>query len=292
MNTASWVVCKSFLDKCPAQKKQSLLQYISSSSREEIRSLAKPAQDPSTMSDDPADILQYIHPSWFSSFLRAYTESEIALFLSALPHNLAEGLRKELFFTKPAIKLSLCSQKFLQHLLLDTLFEFSHRPIPKELLPEHPLSVLLTLSPEEIQTVIHLLAMQDLSIEMKLIIDNAKIKSIQNTLTPVEKAYLRSLPTPKQTLSFGKPFLQQWNGNESDLRKELVQRGTNRFAKACYGLNPDFYWYLHRSLEIDKASLFTKFCVKQQNPQIVEILIAQIIDIVSYLKNSKTSGTI
>lgn len=292
MNTASWVVCKSFLDKCPAQKKQSLLQYISSSDREEVRSLARPAQDPSTLSDDPSDTLQYIHPSWFSSFLRAYTESEIALFLSALPHNLTEGLRKELFFTKPTTELPVCSRKFLQHLLLDTLFEFSHKPRPKELLSEHPLSVLLTLFPEEVQTVVHLLAMQDLSIEMKLIIDNAKIRSIQNTLTPVEKTYLRSLPAAKQTLSFGKPFLQQWNGNEPDLRKELVQRGMNRFAKACYGLNADFYWYVHRSLEIDKASLFTKFCVKQQNPQILEILIAQIIDIVSYLKNSKTNGTV
>lgn len=292
MNTPRWIVCKSFLDKCPPQKRQALLQYVSPSDRDALRHLPKPFQDPSEMSEDASDVLNRIHPSWFSSFLRAYTETEIVLFLSALPENFADKLRRELFFTKPLQKLPEFTKKYLQDLLLHTLFEFSSAPLPRGLLPESPLNPLLSLYPDEMQTVIELLSMQDLGFEMRLVIDNSKLKGIQNILSNVEKTYLRSLSLQKQTLSFGKAFLQEWDGEEESLRKHLLHRGMNRFAKACYGMSPDFLWYIQHELEIDKSKLFTKLCVKQQNPQIVEILIAQILDIVSYLKNSKTSRSL
>ena len=99
-------------------------------------------------------------------------------------------------------------------------------------------------------------------------------------------AYLKTISQKKETLSFKKMALTQWDGNPEHFKTMLHQRGINRLAKSLYGESSSLLWHLAHRLDIERANILQKLCKPLDHPQAVGVLRAQVSELIQSLKTS------
>ncbi len=274
------LICKTFLEVSPLKK--NLMKHLAVEEAQKIAALyALPFNIFSQNLDEMP--LEKLHPSWLAPILRGFSEKEIFLFLEALSEDYAKALEKELLLTKQTLLLSEKGKKFLRKYLWERVIGNDIPPMPIPLLPSSSLDPLLSVSYQEMDLLISLLAMHDLASEMRLIIDTKKIRSIQALLSKEQSNFIRSLIQHKTALSFGKMQLASWKEDAPTLQTMLTQRGINRLAKACSDSQSSFKWYATHLLHEKHAQMFYNLCTKVQD-QAKEILIDQVLEIIQYIK--------
>ena len=286
MKHSSLTVFNSFLMQSPSPKRESLLKCLGEREKSLLDALPKTQGDPSKGFSSSEEILTRIHYSWFAPYLRTLSEKDIRLFLSALTEEQASGLKKILLLSEGKISLTKAAKLFLQKHLLSELIGTRSDILPPECLPDSPLNVLLNLKFSDLNDLIFFLGLHDLALDMKHIIETAKLKKIQAILSNEQQNYLKILFQSREPVIFAKMGLAKWMGDEESLKQLIFQRGFNRLAKAVYGQDASFLWYLIHALEIDEAHLLQKLCTPLDNSTATQALTFQIFELLSFMRHS------
>lgn len=281
MDTTALIAWQSLLRSSPADRQSALLRCISPSLSAELGKLPSMTLDiPSSF--EPTEELSQIHFSWIAPVLRSFPENEIKLFLSILNEEQVQGLKHSLLLSNTLAVPTPVGIEFLKKTLFEMIAGADHLPIP--LLPKDPLNALLELSREELNLMIDLLSMHDLSIEIRHIIDTVKLKEIQGLLTKAQTTLLKTLLHKKEPVSFKKMALVSWNGDREALKAMLMQRGVNRIAKSLYGKAPSLLWHIAHRLDVERGLLLTRLCSPLDHPKASALLTEQVIELMSSFK--------
>ncbi|MBS0653360.1 MAG: hypothetical protein JSR39_07530 [Verrucomicrobia bacterium] len=275
-NTAA-IVCHAFLQKCSPEQQNALLKYLPSAEAKEMRELGSTLGDPSKGFPRCDEQLFRIHYSWFAPYLRTLPESDIRLFFTCLHPDQQKGLKTLLLFSNQLPEISFMATQFLRQTLFDQITPPDLLPIA--CLPSSRLNLLLDLDKQEWSSLIDLISMHDLSIEIRHIIDTAKLKQIYALLSKPQQAYLKTLSHKKEPVAFKKLGLASWSGDVEALKHSLFQRGVNRIAKALYGHHPSLIWYVSHHLDIEKGNALLKLCTPLDHPRAAPLLIDQVVDL-------------
>jgi len=286
MNDACWIFCKAFLQKCPPDQRGALISYLPAEAQKNLDRTPLPSSDPCQGVTPPEELLDKIHFTWFAPFLRTLSENDIRLYFAVLNDTQAKELKKALLFSNHLPTLTPLATLFLQRSLWGKMLERGEEPLPPEGLPKSPLNQLLQFTYKELISLIDLLAIHDLTVELRQIIDTAKLKKIYSLLTKRQLAYLKTLAQKKETLSFKKMSLSIWDGNPEHLKTMLQQRGINRLAKSLCGESSSLLWHLTHRLDIDRGNTLQNLCKPLDHPQAIGILRGQVAELIQSIKNS------
>lgn len=284
MDTTALIVWQSFLQTFPADRRSSLLRCISKELLEELQSQPVLSLDQKLDFAPLENELSQIHYSWLTPFLRSLPESEIKLFLSSLSPEQIKGLKQSLLLSNHLPTPSVMGKTYLRK----TLFKMisTEDLVPLSFLPNDPMNEILDLSLEELDSLIDLLSMHDLSIEIRHIIETSKLKEIYGLLTKAQTTFLKTLLHKKEPVSFKRMGLLGWQGDLEALKSMLLQRGINRIAKSLYGKSPSLLWHIAHRLETEKGKLLMKLCTALDHPRAATLLSEQVIELTSALKNN------
>jgi hypothetical protein len=216
--------------------------------------------------------------------LRSLTENEIKLFLSALSLEQINGLKASLLLSNTIPLPSDSGKAYLKRVFFETIAPSDLLPI--SLLPQDPLNELLDLSRQQLDSLIDLLSMHDLSIEVRHVIETAKLKEIYSLLTRAQETFLKTLLHKKEPVSFKKMGLTGWNGDVNALKSMLLQRGINRIAKSLYGKSSSLLWYVAHRLDSEKGQHLMKLCTALDHARACALLTEQVIELMNALKTN------
>ena len=278
------VILHACLHHCPVQERTSLFKYLAPPERQLLENLPKTYGQPLRHPGTPEETLRLIHYSWISPFLRMLAEKEIGFFLSSLSHPQALSVGKDLLFAGKLPSLTPLGKQFLQGKLLGYLTAEIEDLLPLTALPESPLNVLLDLKNDTLNLSLDFLGLHDLAIEVRQIIEKHKLNKIYEALTPPQLNYLKILMQSPEPVAFSRMGLSTWNEDKEKLKILIRQRGGNRLAKALYGQDPSFTWYVLHKLEVERALLVKKLYAPMENNRATQILIDQILEFITYTR--------
>ncbi len=284
MDTTSLIVWQSFVETSPVDRPELLLRNISSEFLAELKYAPTSSFNPRHGFEPIEEELSRVHYSWVAPFLRSLPENEIKLFLSSLNAEQIKGLKQSLLFTNMLPTPSPLGKSYLKKILFETLA--TEDLIPISCLPDDPLNHLLDLKISELNSLIDLLSMHDLSIEIRHVIETSKLKDIHSLLSKSQSTFLKTLLHKKEPVSFKKMGLLGWKGDIEGLRTMLLQRGVNRIAKSLYGKNPSLLWYVAHRLDSEIGLLLIKLCTALDHPHASELLSEQDVELIKSLKNN------
>lgn len=284
MRSSSRVILKSFLDHCSAAERSNLMQFLAPVEKQIIEKIPKTYSNPLQDLETPEKLLNQIHSSWLSPFLRTLSEKDTGLFLAALCPTLSHAVGKHLLYAGELPSLSMLGKQYLQKTLLGYLTAEVEDLLPIASLPESPLNVLLDLKNELLNLSLDFLGLHDLCIEVKQIIEKTKLSKINEALTVHQQNYLKILMQSPEPVAFAKMGLANWNEDPERLKNLILQRGANRLAKALYGQDASLIWYVLHKLDFERALLVKKLMSPMDNSRAVQILIGQVLEYTTYIR--------
>jgi hypothetical protein len=288
MQKMSWIVFNTLLKKCRPEAQGILLNYLDKKTKEQLSALPISYQDSSLGITAKQTLLQKIDASWLATYLRTLPESDIRLFLASLTLTQKEALKKDLLLSNHFPTLTSFAKEFLQAQLFEKLVDEKMELLAPECLPEYSLNILLDLSEKEFKQLIDLLGLYDMASELRQIIETSKLKQIYNALAPFERNFLKQLSQQKELIAFKRMGLDKWDGDIEHLKQLIHQRAINRLAKAVYGREASFLWYLSHRLSLADARMFQTLSSDLKNPQAVAALTRQIINLIQFIKEKKS----
>ncbi len=291
MKPLSQLLCRTWIEKKKKESKTALFALLPSTDKEAIVRLAPPSQDLTLGFNLAQEVLEEIHESWLLPFLRHFSEKEACLFLSSLPLPMAHTLKNTLKCSRPLVPLTEILQIFFRQKMAQYLLSSHPDLLPIKALPSSSLLILSTLNTQELRLLIEFLGLHDLSVEIKQIIDNTKLKKIHMVLSKEKQFFLKGLTHKKEHVIFRRMELSRWNGEMDRLLSLLFQRGMNRLAKALYPEHADLVWHLAHRLDTQEAQLLYSLHKPLEHPNAYTFLSKQILEALSFLQtlNQKTA---
>lgn len=283
MNSTAAIVWHAFLQSLPSELQNNLNQCVTSDLLGEIQSTAPSSALLKEGILPPEHELAQIHYSWFAPFLRSLPKNEIKIFLSCLTAEQIKGLKETLLLSNQIPEPTELGGAFLRKTLYSAISKEDLTPI--SCLPNDPLNGLLHLSYSELLSLIHLLSMHDLSVEVRHIIETAKLREIYSILTKAQSTFLKTLIHKKEAVTFKKMGLVNWKGDRESLKGILLQRGINRIAKALYNCHPDLLWHVVHRLDSEKAHMLMKLCTALDHPRAAPLLTDQVLELIQAIKS-------
>jgi len=286
MRSSCKIALKSFLEQCSPAERSSLVNYLAPIDKQSLEKLPKTYGNPRHDMESPEELLRHIHPSWLSPFLRTLSEKDIGYFLAAIGHPLSNVVGKELLYAGTIPTLSKLGKDYLQKTILGYLTAEIDDLLPLSFLPESPLNALLDIKNELLNLSLDFLGLHDLCVEVKQIIEKTKLKKINAALSMNQQKYLKILLQSPEPVAFAKMGLSNWNEDPEKLKTLIRQRGANRLGKALFAQDPSLIWYVLHKLDFERALLVKKLMSPMDNSRAVQILIAQIIEYITYMRQS------
>jgi hypothetical protein len=276
MNGVAYHVCKAFVDR---RERKELLSFLS------VPDLpSTPWRDLTLGFESAEENLNRTHFSWLEPLLRPLTKSEIALYLASLPSTKREQLKKSLLFTGHLPALRPLAKNHFQAVLWDKVVENRSSLVPVACLPESPLNGLLELTEKQVELLLPLLGLYDLSIEMKQIIETTKLKTIHAALSPQQQLFMRKLMPHKESASLKKIGLGTWDGGKEGLQDAIVKRGLYRLGKSLADQDSDLVWYVGCRVEKHHGDQLQK--IASESSLSPRFLIDQVVSLISYLQHT------
>ena len=292
MNRFAWIVCNAFLNKAGSGKKTALVRFLPGPQQDLIRKILITEKNPLETPYHKDRLLQTVHYTWFTTFLRTLPEADVGIFLSCFPENTKKNLQDAILYSRPSIDLTECAKKYITSILYENIVQSNPDVLPIELLPSCDLNTILDLTTSELYILIEYLGIHDLGVEMKQIIDTTLIKKIQGSLSPEKEDYLKKLSQKKEPVFFKRMELHKWDGKPESLKKVITHRGINRLAKAAYAEEPSLSWYISRMLSVQDAGSFLGLCKPLNHPSASTLLIEQILEIIPLIKPKSSKGDV
>ncbi len=285
MRLASLIVCKGFLNRCPPEIQQGLINLMPQKEQVDLQKLPLPS--PFKQEHLQWELLDHVHFSWIAPYLRTLSENEVRLYLAALSQSQANGLKKVLGFGDHLPHLTSVAKSSFRALLHEQIIQ-NQTLIPLAFLPEHPLNFLLDLDEKAMVKIIRFLGLHDLSFEMRQIIATAVLKKIFTALSKKEGAYLNRLILHREPLVFKRLFLTKWDGTKESLLKAIEERGLHRLAHALFFGDQSLVWYVSRKLDMHRGTLLLKYDDQPTHARAEAILSDQIQKILNFLNQEES----
>ena len=270
MKPTALMVCKGLI---PPERQEALISLLPRDDQALFHQLPPPA--PFEAEHLKRDLLDHIHFSWLSPYLRTLSEGEIRTFLAVLKAHHAHGLEKALGLGNHLPALGKLAKGALRKILLENILH-GKELVPYAFLPDSPLNSLLSLSTTDFLKLIRFLGLHDLSYEMRQIIDTKELKKIFHSLSKKEGEYLNALVLHREPLVFKRLFLKNWDGSKEELHKLLEERGANRLGHALFNASESLTWYITHSLDMHLGNLVLKNIEKPTHARAEEMLLSQI----------------
>ena len=257
MRSAVEMILNAFLSRQSADQQNRLVCYLPEDEQKSLKQLPAFTESLKVERFTNGAVLKGVHWSWFLPTLKSYSPKDQTLFLSALEENEALALAAEIPCKAPSIPLANIGKAYLRQFLLDSLIGEHDRLIPIDYLPPSPLNQLLQLSKKQLTDRIDLLAMHDLAVEIRQIVETKTLKKIYSFLTDAQRKFLKLTTAKHELITQPKIGLDRWDGNKDSLRHLLHRRGLARLGLALSGQDPSLMWYVCHILDIGRGdSLF------------------------------------
>lgn len=273
MKKSAWMVCKTFIDRCTPEAQTALIFLLPNEAQQKLQELGPSSEyNPDLIK---REMLDDIHYSWLSPYLRTFSESDIRLFLSALTESQRKGAQKLLGLSNHMPH----PFPLAAHYIKQTLLSFVTQNLdltPRAFLPHSPYNRLLDIPQEGLTDLIRFLGLHDLSFEMRQIIATAKLKQIFAALSKREGDYLQTLLLHKEPLVFQRLFLDKWEGSREQLHQLIDERGVQRLGHALHAESDSLIWMVSHRLDIRNGTLLLKYKEKPAQPRADKILFDQI----------------
>lgn len=292
MDKVAWSVFNAFIHRRDPNKRDALLSLLPEDKRQIAKALSPTEKDPLTSSFDEHDLIDSVHPSWLSSLIRGAPDGELGLYLAALSPEASLRIQKELLYSKPLLEIPPIAKGYIRQQLFLHLLDAEADFLPASMLPHSPLTSLLDLNPYQLKTIVEFLGLHDLSVDMKQIIDSARLKKIQACLQPEAQNYLAHLASKKEPVLFKKLELSHWDGRSDTLKKVIYQRGMNRLAKALFPEHPMLKWHIARRLSTEDAPVLYSLCKPLEHEKAYALLVHQILEVMPLTQKQQAKKTL
>lgn len=188
--------------------------------------------------------------------------------------------------------LQLCTspQKRLAHFAYQTLWESITKRtpnlIPFQMASQLEFGDLLNLSKDQLLQCCSLLGLVDLALDLRRVVETKTMQAVQNALTKEQTLYISKLARTPSSIDFGSMNLSSWNGATDTLQEMILQRGTNRFAKAIFGINEQIIWYLERIQPQKISAAWKSKIIDLKNPSAHKSLRGELQAVCTHIKGS------
>ena len=161
-------------------------------------------------------------------------------------------------------------------MLLDSLVGPHDRLLPVDYLPPSPLNKHSEPSKAQLINLIDLLAMHDLAVEIRQIVETKILKKIYSFLSEEQRRFLKLTAARHEVSPPPKIGLDRWDGNEESLRHLLHKKGLARLGSALSGQDPSLAWYVCHLLDIGRGSALFKLCEREGSASAVDTAVRQV----------------
>lgn len=282
MSHRSEKVLKAFLSRCPATLRSSLERFLSDQERNHLEKVPFFDEGSFDVTYAQAGTLDSIHWSWIVPVLESYPLREQRLYIAALNEPAASRIGAFLDLDRSE-KLTEIARPYLREELFRAILGENQELLPPAFLPTSRLNALLDFSKKNLTRLIDLLALYDLSVEFRQIVETKILKKIYSFLTDEQKEILKQIPVSSEGSPFGKLGLDRWDETYETLHSLLHRRGLTRLGSALYGQEPDFIWMISRKLDIGRGNVLLKLCRKESSADIAPLMQKQLEELMDKL---------
>ncbi len=268
-------------------KPEALCKIMPKETYELLATVPYTQKNPHLMLFNPDQWLHSCDASWFEPFFSTLPEQVKQLYLAILPQDVALALQPT--DAENGVLTTPISEPVKQFLL-----GFFHRKwqehgvLPKDLLSQGDLSVLLKLNKQELLDVVDLLAMYDLIDEVRHIVDRRILQTVIQLLTPAQQQYLRACLRQKSKSTASGISLRDLLKDPKRFPMQVHKRGLQRLALALAGSEPDFLWYISHAFDMPRAKFLLQNIQPEEAPGATSLAKAQIQQVLQFLKIDST----
>ena len=278
-NNKEAIALSSILDTLASKRKEHLKTFLSDHENEMLSQSPTAHAEYFTQDESSSLRLSQVHYSWFIPFIEPFCDTDKALILCAFNKDDRAKLMDHFKLDDAGLTITSVPEQFLHETLISWITSEDRHYVPKRALIEDPLLCLIPLSKKQIIEVVNLLAMHDVSIELKHVISSSLLSKISLHLSTAQKDYLNQIIEVKEPINFPKLQLEKWEGDKESLRTILYHRGFNRLGKALYGSQKALFWHVAHKIDTGRAKVLEKFYSDITNDQIHKHLINQVVSI-------------
>jgi len=282
MRSAVDIILSSFLSRQPADKQERLLHFLTDHERESIKQLLPISQIAPAEEHVDEKMLERVHWSWFLPTLKSYSLPEQALFLAVLDGSSARAIAAEIPCKFAKTEIAPLGRSYLRQVLLDSLVGPHDRLLPVNYLPASPLNTILKLPKSHLINLIDLVAMHDLAVEIRQIVETKILKKIYSFLSDEQRRFLKLTTSRHEVSPPPRIGLDRWDGNEDSLRHLLHKKGLARLGTALSGQDPSLAWYVCHLLDIGRGSALFKLCEREGSGSAVDTATRQVEELLEY----------
>jgi hypothetical protein len=288
MNTLYLLSLKAFIDNSSCKTPEGLYKYFEEDVQKSLKSLQGPLNIPLSFLKSSETLLN-VHYSWLKPLFEEMNPQEGSLYFSALPTATQSSLTNLLSNCPKVIELSSFAKKFF----LERLFlKFSENTpfLPVEFIPKSPLNTLLSIKKSYLVWLIDILGIQDLSLDLRKVLDKRILDDIFNKLEEHQKKYLKSILNRGDLPLVKSEDLAYWLKGKDILLNQIHQKGLHRLSIALLGQNESLIWHISRLLDTGRGSELIKNLqdtrLKAINPKLKEQITANLLSLLTLFKES------
>ena len=281
MNEQQELVLKAFLSRSPKNKQ--LERHLVEHERAFLASLASFDDHTVLQKLSDEELFERVHWSWFLPTLKSFSAREQSFFLAALSPTTAEQLKESLAFKGKIETVTAIGRQFLREQLLFSIGGPGGKDLPSGAFCTSSLNQLLSLSKKQLTRLIDLLALYDLTIELRQIVETKILKKIYSVLTDEQKTVLKQLGSQKESPALARLNLDRWNGDDEALRHLLHRRGLTRFSMALSQCSADLIWSICHQLDIGRGTALFRLCNAERGKVPSEEIAQQVLELLRFL---------
>lgn len=283
MQAKSAIIMRVLINRFTKGSPDTALKFLPEEEIKQVASYNIASNDIKPIFAQPEDLISKIHYSWLQPLIEKLPKEAKPLALSSLPEEQALRLGHSLHVESaskplsPMVKSYILNQLYKQIKGIDKI-------LPFEYLPETQMTILGHSSKQDLVELIEFLGINDLSEEIRHIVDRKILKNVYTCLTPKEQQYLKICMHHKDKVATPSLGLDKWSGNCDKLKTVLQTRGLVRLGKALSGEHPDFMWHLIHALDTGRGQALLKYYSKSAVPGITSALAQQVSNLMNFLK--------
>lgn len=276
---------KLLLNKYQPAKQDAVIQLLPEKIQNEIRNVAPiVANNPNVLLGVTGDFVSHIHYSWLELAINTLKSPLKECVIAALPPEQGEKLfqRAQLQAPKKEGSYPECMKRFLLGHLYKAWTD--KNILPRELLPDCPLSPLLQCMKTDLVEIIDLLSMYDLAEEVRHIVDKKLIQAIIIDLTSNQQKFLKMCLHQKSKIPLPPLNILEAHRDRKAFTILVHKRGLKRLSIAFSGLHPDFLWHIAHILDTGRGKILMSQSQNEEVATSTQITQLQVIQVLQFLK--------
>lgn len=289
MNKLYLLSLKSFIEQSAPKDAQSLYKFLREDVQAELKDLKEQVKIPLSFIIS-SEALANIHYSWFKPLIDSLEPMEASCYISSLPSNIKGPLNTILNTKAQLLELPTLAKKFfLERFFLKFIEKTPF--LPQEFLPQRAINDILSLKKTYFVWLIDLLGIQDLSLDLRKVLDKRILEDILSKLDDHQKKYLTSILNRGDLPFIKSEELTYWQKSKEVLLNQIHQKGLLRLSIALKDEDENLVWHISRLLDIGRGSELIKNLqdtrLKAITPKLKEQITSNLLSLLNLFKDSK-----